>query len=267
MKRFPWGNAVPDWSRVHSFKGEMAGPAKIMSSVQDRTEGPAERAIYDLAGNVQEWTFSVWRDDFPDRDESWVQADGTTAYTVRGLPLHRDVPGRIDELSVAYRDWMCATGDCSPLSSGASAKERARKPKIELWAGADSTQTGALEWRKVIEKSEVVAAITRCFSGPTSTTLTIKAAKENVCLRAEQVPSNGTCDGQPALSGALARVTSGLSDSVLQCVNYKLHDASVANIALNLPEAQFSYALYVSINPQEALRHVGFRCVRETSTP
>jgi len=267
MKKFPWGNAAPDWSRVHAFKGEMAGPAKVMSSDQDRTEGPAEKAIYDLAGNVQEWTFSVWRDDFPDKDESWVQAQGTTVYAVRGLPLHRDTPGRVDELSIAYRDWRCGAGDCSPLSGGASPKERARAPKIELFAGADSTQSGAIDWRRIIEKSDVVAAMTRCFSGPTSTTLTIKAGKESFCKRPDQLPSNGSCDGQPTLSGSLARVTGGLPEATLKCVNYALHDASATNVGANLPDAQFSYAMYVSTDPQEALRHVGFRCIREIGKP
>lgn len=265
MKKFPWGNAAPDWSKVHAFKGEMAGPAKVMSSEQDRTEGAPDKAIHDLAGNVQEWTFSVWREDTPDMDESWVQAQGTTAYAVRGFPLHRDAPGRSDELTIAHRDWVCATGDCSPLSSGASPKERARTPKLELWANADSTQPGALEWRRVIEKPAVMAAVTKCFSGATATTLTVKASRESFCKRPEHVPSNSTCEGSPALLGALAKVSGGLPETTLKCVNYALHDASATNIGLNLPETQFSYAAYVSTDPREALRHIGFRCVREAA--
>lgn len=262
MNKYPWGSAAPDWSRVQAFKGEMAGPVQVMSSAQDRTEGPPEQSIHDLAGNVQEWTFSVWRDDRPDADESWVQAQGTTVYAVRGFPLHRDAPGRTDELSVAHRDWVCATGDCSPLSSGASPSERARTPKMELWANADSTRAGALEVRRVLEAPNVVAAMTKCFSNPLSTTLTVKAAKEVFCKRPEQVPLNGSCDGQPTISGALVRITGGLTETVQKCVNYALHDLSVANASANLPEAEFSYALHVATNPRDALRHIGFRCVR-----
>ncbi len=275
MKKFPWGDTPPDWSRVHAFKGEKTGPVKVMSSELDRTEGPPEKAIYDLAGNAQEWTFSVWRGDASGLDDSWVQAEGITVQAIRGFPLNRNAPGRIDELSIAYRDWVCASGDCSPLSNGASPNERARKPRIELWPAADSTGPGALEWRRVIENADVMAGITRCFDAPMTTTLTIKASQESFCNRPELVPLGATCDGKPPVLGALARASGALPEATLKCVNYALHAASVANLssplpdmmlpALKLPDTQFSYTLYVTTDPREPIENVGFRCVRDVA--
>lgn len=267
LNKFPLGNELPNWSQVHAFKGPQVVPAPFMSNLQDVTSGPPNKAIYDLLGNVQEWTSSVWRDDLPGKDESWTASSDTTAYVIRGLPLHRAFPGRPDELNLAYRDWACAQGDCSPLSSGASAKERARTPKLEWWAGADSTKPGAAEWRRVIEASDVESSMTKCFSSPTSAQITISVAKESFCRRPEHAPAGGKCGEEPAFMGTLARVSSGLSEPVLTCVNYQLHKVSATQVANNLPEVRFSYALYVTTNPMEPIGHIGFRCAREVPSP
>jgi len=267
LNKFPAGNNPPDFSRLQAFKGDSAKPTSVMTNEQDRTEGPAEKAIYDLAGNVQEWTLSVWRDDLPGADLSWVNDQDTIVYAIRGFPLYRDPPARVDELSLAYRDWVCATGDCSPLSAGASPRDRARRPKIEFWAGADSTQPGALEWRKVLEKNSVVLALTKCFFDRTSTKVTVKANKESFCPRVEHVPANGKCGREAAISAPLLSMTGELSETALKCVNYALHNVSVENVAANLPETQFSYTLYVETNPLMPRPHIGFRCVREIQQP
>lgn len=267
LNHFPWGNAAPDFSQVNAFKGKDAKPANVMTNAQDRTEGPADKAIYDLAGNAQEWTSSVWGNDSSGEDNSWVDNEGTVVYAIRGFPLDRDVPGRIDELSMAYRDWVCATGDCSPLSAGAPARDRARRPKIELWAGADSATKEALEWRRELEKTNVLMALSKCFFDRTSAKVTIKAAKESFCPRVEHLPTNGKCDGQAAYSAPLVTMSGELSETTLKCVNYALHNVSVANVTGNLPETQFSYALLVETNPMQPREHIGFRCAREISSP
>lgn len=267
MNVFPWGNDPPDWTRLAAFQGEKGAFQAVMSNAQDRTPGPAENAIYDLAGNVQEWTASVWRDDFPGTDESWVQYQDVIVYAVRGFPLRREVLGRPDELSMAYRDWICAVGDCSPLSSGASARECARKPKLELWAGPETTKNGAIESRRIFESPYAIAALSRCFSGPISTVITVKASKESFCKLAERSPANGQCEGQPALLGTLWRVSGGLSETITTCVNHTLHDLSVTNMGTDFPDSEFSYRLYVASSSLEGLRDVGFRCVRDISSP
>ncbi len=262
LNKFPWGNTAPDWSRIHAFKGEMDKPVPVMTSPLDHTQGPPENAIYDLAGNVQEWTSSVWRDDRPGSDESWVKAQGTTVYAIRGFPMHREPPGRSDELSIAYRDWVCAAGDCTPLASGASALERARTPKMELWANADSIREGALDVRRMVENPNVLAAMTKCLSQPLTTVLTVHAGKEVFCKRPEQAPLDGSCGGQRMLTGSLVRVTSGVTEADQKCVNYALHDMSVANVNTLVPDVEYSYAVHVTTDVRQALRHIGFRCVR-----
>jgi formylglycine-generating enzyme required for sulfatase activity len=267
LNKFPGGNVAPDFSRLQAFKGESAKPTSVMTNDQDRTDGAAEKAIYDLAGNVQEWTSSVWRDDLPGADLSWVNDQDTVVYAIRGFPIYRDPPARVDELSLAYRDWVCATGDCSPLAAGASPRDRARRPKIEFWANADSTEPGALEWRKVIEKNNVVLALTKCFFDRTATKVTLKASKESFCPRIEHVPANGKCGREAAISAPLLSMSGDLSETALKCVNYALHNVSVEHAAASLPETKFSYQLYVETNPMLPRAHIGFRCVREVPQP
>lgn len=267
LSNFPWGNAESDVSRIHAFKGNNAQPGKVMSNSVDRTNGVAEKAIYDLAGNVQEWTSSIWRDDAPGDDLSWVNNEGTVVYAIRGFPLYRDMPERLDELSVAYRDWVCATGDCSPLSAGAPARDRARRPKIELWAGADSTTKEALELRRVFEKSNVLSGLSKCFFDRVSMKVTLKSAKESFCPRAEHVPANGKCGPETAMVAPLLRIRGDLPETALKCINYTLHGVSAANVDAKLPETQISYALHVETNPMQARENIGFRCVRDVSAP
>jgi formylglycine-generating enzyme required for sulfatase activity len=85
-------------------------PAPVKHSAQDRTPEPA---IYDLIGNVQEWTLGLWREDVPGTDEGWVTAGRETSIrAIRGLPLAAEPPAAIQDDPAAYREELCATGKC-----------------------------------------------------------------------------------------------------------------------------------------------------------
>jgi tRNA A-37 threonylcarbamoyl transferase component Bud32 len=106
----PWGSELLDRQFTHAFAGPGATPLPVMTSSQDQTPGPAH--IWDLAGNVQEWTLGLWREDRPGKDESGVQRGQTTVRAIRGLPLAEEPPARIQRESVAFRKRLCATGPC-----------------------------------------------------------------------------------------------------------------------------------------------------------
>ena len=82
-----------------------------MESRQDRTPGSG-RPIWDLAGNVQEWTLDPWREDRRGMDESDVIKGQTMAGSIRGLPLAEPPPAAIQPESAAFRRRLCATGPC-----------------------------------------------------------------------------------------------------------------------------------------------------------
>jgi serine/threonine-protein kinase len=54
-KGFPWGTAWPPPSAIAVGRGESAEPIEVATITEDKTSG----ALYDLAGNVQEWTSTV----------------------------------------------------------------------------------------------------------------------------------------------------------------------------------------------------------------
>jgi serine/threonine protein kinase len=104
----PWGTARIDLVLTHALAGAEGRPVRVKTSDQDRTAKPA---IFDLIGNVQEWTRDLWREDTSERDESWVQAGGATFRAIRGLPLMAE-PGTFEGDGAAYREPLCATGPC-----------------------------------------------------------------------------------------------------------------------------------------------------------
>ncbi|MBL8622800.1 MAG: protein kinase [Myxococcales bacterium] len=108
----PWGDQQLDLAQVHAFAGADAAPQAPGGSAQDRTPARAGRVIYDLAGNAQEWTRDLWREDAPGQDEAWVQADGVTYRAVRGLPLRAAPPSTPPRASATYREPLCASGPC-----------------------------------------------------------------------------------------------------------------------------------------------------------
>ncbi len=115
-----WGAARIDLVLTRAYRGDGATPAAIESSDQDLTP---DRTLRDLAGNVQEWTFDLWREDRPGQDERWV-ADPKTQTSfraIRGLPLAATPPAEIPQESAAYREPLCATGICIERSRKALA--------------------------------------------------------------------------------------------------------------------------------------------------
>jgi len=106
-----WGADPLDRQMTRAFAGRGATPAPVMMNHQDRTPDPSG-PIWDLAGNVQEWTLGLWRGDRPGEDEADVQDGETSVRALRGLPLGEPPPGSIQPESAAYRERLCATGPC-----------------------------------------------------------------------------------------------------------------------------------------------------------
>ena len=113
----PWGADPLDLRETHAFAGPGAAPLPVMESRQDRTPDPGG-GIWDLAGNVQEWTEGLWREDRAGGDESDVRRGKTTARAIRGLPLAAAPPAAIQPDSAAVRARLCATGPCVEKTRG-----------------------------------------------------------------------------------------------------------------------------------------------------
>jgi len=113
LRPHPWGAKQLDLAQVHAYAGADAEPHAPGESDQDRTPARGGRVLYDLAGNVQEWTRDLWREDDAGQDEAWVQADGLTFRAVRGLPLRAPRPPALPATSAAHREPLCASGACS----------------------------------------------------------------------------------------------------------------------------------------------------------
>jgi serine/threonine-protein kinase len=104
-----WGADRLDPGLTHVYAGPNATPAGVKTSLQDQTPPPA---LYDLVGNVQEWTLGLWREDLPGTNEAWVSSGETSIRAIRGLPLGGEPPPSIQVESAAYREQLCATGPC-----------------------------------------------------------------------------------------------------------------------------------------------------------
>jgi serine/threonine-protein kinase len=105
-----WGADRLDRSLTHVYAGPKATPAAVKTSLQDQTPAPV---LYDLIGNVQEWTLGLWREDVPDADESWVTSGKeTTIRAIRGLPFGVEPPPSMQPEGAAYREHLCASGPC-----------------------------------------------------------------------------------------------------------------------------------------------------------
>ena len=105
-----WGSDRLDRKLTPVYAGTSAVPAPVMTSLQDRTPPPV--VVYDLIGNVQEWTLGLWRTD-QRSDDSWSTiGKSTTIRAIRGLPLGDDPPPSIQDETATYREELCATGPC-----------------------------------------------------------------------------------------------------------------------------------------------------------
>jgi formylglycine-generating enzyme required for sulfatase activity len=120
LRPHPWGAQLLDLGRVRAFKrtadrpdGPPAPPVDVvMASDQDVTPGDGQTAIFDLAGNAQEWTVDVFREDRPGADEGWTQADGVVYRAVRGLPLDEAPPKALPRFTGAHRSALCTGEKC-----------------------------------------------------------------------------------------------------------------------------------------------------------
>jgi formylglycine-generating enzyme required for sulfatase activity len=106
----PWGADPLDRQITNAYAGPNAQPWPAIWSRQDRT--PYRPRVYDLAGNVQEWTLGLWREDRPGKEESSASVGQTTSRAIRGLPLAEPPPPSIQPAASAYRERLCATGPC-----------------------------------------------------------------------------------------------------------------------------------------------------------
>ena len=108
----PWRKERLDRQMTGAFAGPGAVPSPVMTNQQDQTPPAAGGRVHDLAGNVQEWTLGLWREDRPDQDESDVQQGERSVRAIRGFPLAEVPPSAIQPDSAAYRERLCATGPC-----------------------------------------------------------------------------------------------------------------------------------------------------------
>lgn len=111
LRPAPWGDERLDLARTAAYRGVDATPDAVGTNDQDRT--PGRTPVWDLAGNAEEWTLDLYRDDFPGVDEGWVQTGTTSFRAVRGLPLTARSPPAMPRILAAVRLPLCATGECS----------------------------------------------------------------------------------------------------------------------------------------------------------
>jgi eukaryotic-like serine/threonine-protein kinase len=111
LRPHPWGDQPIDAFQTRVYGGEKAVPNQVGTNDQDRTP---DGKLFDMAGNVQEWTAPVYRADIAGTDESWVIENKTlTSFrTIRGLPLGLPTPEKLPTDSGAYRHEFCSTGVC-----------------------------------------------------------------------------------------------------------------------------------------------------------
>ena len=114
LRLYPWGSQSIDFERTHVFRPSER-LSTVMTNQQDMTPGTSADNIYDLLGNAREWTASLFRLDTSatSEEEAWVQTPDRTFRSIRGLPPNENVPRSIEIYSVAHREAMCSSGNCT----------------------------------------------------------------------------------------------------------------------------------------------------------
>jgi len=114
MARRPhsWGAQTIDLARTRVYAGGKARLHPVTEYDQDRTPGGRPASVWGLLSNAREWTASLWRNDKPGSDESWVQRDGKVYRVVRGLPVAVPPPKQLPVEGAAFRDALCAAPGC-----------------------------------------------------------------------------------------------------------------------------------------------------------
>ncbi|WP_197282125.1 SUMF1/EgtB/PvdO family nonheme iron enzyme [Dethiosulfatarculus sandiegensis] len=73
QRKFPWGDNSPT-GRCNIYENKIGSPSPVGIFAGGRTPGNKDDAIFDLAGNVWEWTSSLWvsaRDSYVIKGGSW----------------------------------------------------------------------------------------------------------------------------------------------------------------------------------------------------
>ena len=107
---WPWGDTPPDLAQTAIYQSAGSLPHEVGTNPQDKT--PGDTPIYDLAGNVQEWTLDYWREDIPNQDESSYRNEKRPQRAVRGLPFVGTAPAAMVVEGAAARMHLCGEGLC-----------------------------------------------------------------------------------------------------------------------------------------------------------
>lgn len=116
LRPHTWGTTrivLTGETRTCVFEGNEARPAPVMTCLQDKT--PGDPAIYDLEGNVQEWTRDRFLSDAVGTDDSWVTAGGRDHAVIRGLPLYAPLPRELPNVGATVRASLCSKNCSSDL--------------------------------------------------------------------------------------------------------------------------------------------------------
>jgi len=127
-----WGDRGTDPLRTNAFGGEDWAVKAVMISPQDRTPGAKDKAIYDLMGNVREWTADPYRVPTTGMTPPQAASATQTMRVIRGLPLKPHPKGETYErprVGAAWREPLCGTGTCltQPTLMGESMADALRE--------------------------------------------------------------------------------------------------------------------------------------------
>jgi formylglycine-generating enzyme required for sulfatase activity len=270
---FPWGDAKLDAAASHVFGGPDARPAPIMASPQDRTSS-SDDALFDLAGNVREWTDGPYRDDVEAEPPAW-----SAAYrAVRGLPLRGAADGALAQAGVAHRAPGCASDACAAAAAPVLVALAADPKRDASDAGIDAGK----ELRAWLAKLAAAPEAAKCLepAGPSGGTMKLAFAPgtlrcmaklrggDSIVIDLPRCSGDSESDDESIaytyLDGGAARVTiEGLpagapgaclkevAERLLKDAKWTAAAAWTATVWLAAPAAGGA-----------ALADVGFRCVR-----
>jgi serine/threonine protein kinase/formylglycine-generating enzyme required for sulfatase activity len=191
LRSLPWGNGPVELGEVRAFLGPGGEVSRVAGTPRDVTP----EGVHDLMGNAREWTSTIWYADSLGQPDAWAKDGETTARVVRGWPLRAERPSSLDGLDAAYRDWVCATGACSPLHPDLTTKP----PLAPLTLTTDPGSPGAVPspLREWVESERFKELFGRC------TAVTPLAVDLRVTLSAD---AKGCTHASVAPRGALVPV-------------------------------------------------------------
>ncbi|MSQ04349.1 MAG: hypothetical protein EXR71_21125 [Myxococcales bacterium] len=116
LQPYPWGLS-PAPPQLRAMAGEGAVPVAVKTSGDVTSSG-----VYDMIGNVQEWTMDRWSTDDPAVSDAWSRKGNNVFRSIRGLPLAD--AGTLPAIGAAWRDRLCAAGDCLVKTQTSSTFQR-----------------------------------------------------------------------------------------------------------------------------------------------